>query len=296
MRCVPKKRGVKWSERTGCGTASHRFGVFSSHLLLAFATIFLLHFHLFTSELLVTLVNFAHPQGKKIDEADYEISLPDGPFPPPRLIKGKPVRVSPYESEGSSLFPKEHSVFDAIVLQVTDFQSNFNKYYGWDFRSFGKGKKLESRVLTLFISSRLELHYAKAKGKEFYRTFSHYGRTDDLESNPQSGKKVRIFIPPYSLKLLFPTLLFFDSSHFFTRKECRYFSNEEEALIGFRTVFNEKTSEKKGYKILNLVQSNIGSEMRKAKAKVRLFCVSFFFLLQDFSQFLNIQGIIFIFT
>jgi hypothetical protein len=89
-----------------------------------------------------------------LDEASYEIVLPDGPFPPPRLIKGKPVRVSPYESGGSSLFPKDHEIFDSVVLQVTDFQSNFNKYYRHASESNVTGKRRErerERELVIFV-------------------------------------------------------------------------------------------------------------------------------------------------
>jgi hypothetical protein len=52
-------------------------------------------------------------------------------------------------------------VVKKAVLQVTDIKTNRNKYYA------------------------IELHSNKDK----YRVFTHYGRTDDLDSNPNAGAR-----------------------------------------------------------------------------------------------------------
>jgi poly [ADP-ribose] polymerase len=61
--------------------------------------------------------------------------------------------------------------------------------------------------------------------------FTHYGRTDDLESNPDSGQK-----------------------------ENRYFDSLIEAQAGYQSIYNQKTSSTKGYKEVALASSNIGSQ------------------------------------
>ena len=64
--------------------------------------------------------------------------------------------------EGASDEPKFPAKFDVVkkaALQVTDIKTNRNKYYA------------------------IELHAAGTK----YRVFTHYGRTDDLDSNPDAG-------------------------------------------------------------------------------------------------------------
>ena len=69
---------------------------------------------------------------------------------------------------GAPPFPDEFDVVQKAVLQVTDIKSNHNKYYG------------------------IELHSANGKAAADaakFRVFTHYGRTDDLESNPDSGQK-----------------------------------------------------------------------------------------------------------
>ena len=35
----------------------------------------------------------------------------------------------------------------------------------------------------------IELHQAIESAKEYHRIFTHYGRTDDLEKNPEAGQK-----------------------------------------------------------------------------------------------------------
>ena len=57
--------------------------------------------------------------------------------------------------------PKYTDDFDIVkraVLQVTDIANNNNKYYG------------------------IELHQAKGLKSNPFRVFTHYGRTDDLET------------------------------------------------------------------------------------------------------------------
>ncbi len=67
---------------------------------------------------------------------------------------------------GQPSFPDEYEITQKAVLQVTDIKTNRNKYYA------------------------IELHTAQNKrAKIAYRVFTHYGRTDDLETNPDSGQK-----------------------------------------------------------------------------------------------------------
>lgn len=64
--------------------------------------------------------------------------------------------------------PKYTDDFDIVkraVLQVTDIANNNNKYYD------------------------IELHQAKGKKSDAFRVFTHYGRTDDRETNPDAGAK-----------------------------------------------------------------------------------------------------------
>jgi poly [ADP-ribose] polymerase len=103
-------------------------------------------------------------------------------------------------------FPEEYEIRNKAVLQVTDIRSNHNKYYA------------------------LELHTAAVNGRAVYRLFTHYGRTDDLETNPDAG-----------------------------RKECRYFSDLAEAEASYHSIYREKTSPRKGYKEVSLASAKIGS-------------------------------------
>ena len=66
---------------------------------------------------------------------------------------------------GEPTFPAEFEVVKKAVLQVTDIKTNRNKYYA------------------------IELHKAEEGGSVRYRVFTHYGRTDDLETNPDAGQK-----------------------------------------------------------------------------------------------------------
>lgn len=103
-------------------------------------------------------------------------------------------------------FPDEFEVVNKAVLQVTDIKSNHNKYYA------------------------LEVHAAENKGASAFRVFTHYGRTDDLDTDPEAGQK-----------------------------ECRYFDTLAEAQGAYQAIYREKTSPKKGYKELSLASSKIGS-------------------------------------
>src|SRR5262249_19566890 len=117
------------------------------------------------------------------------------------------VKAWKFGEKSAPFFPSEFEILKKAVLQVTDIKTNRNKYYA------------------------LELHGAKAKGKQLYRVFSHYGRTDDLELNPDAGQK-----------------------------ECRHFNSLPEAEAGYQSIYREKTSSRKGYKEVSLASSKIGSQ------------------------------------
>jgi poly [ADP-ribose] polymerase len=107
---------------------------------------------------------------------------------------------------GEPTFPEEFEVVKKAVLQVTDIKTNRNKYYA------------------------IEMHAAGAGGEPCYRVFTHYGRTDDLETNPDAGQK-----------------------------ECRYFEAKWEAEACYESIYRQKTGPSKGYKEVALASSNIGS-------------------------------------
>src|SRR5436309_15140495 len=92
---------------------------------------------------------------------------------------------------GAPEFPENFEIVKKAVLQVTDIKTNRNKYYA------------------------VELHAAAGR----FRVFTHYGRTDDLETNPNAGAK-----------------------------ECRYLDSAVEAEACYQSIYREKTSAKKGYK------------------------------------------------
>ncbi|MBX3192490.1 MAG: WGR domain-containing protein [Labilithrix sp.] len=100
-------------------------------------------------------------------------------------------------------FPESFELLKKAVLQVTDIKTNRNKYYA------------------------IELHQAAGS----FRVFTHYGRTDDLETNPDAGAK-----------------------------ESRFFLDGLEATACYEQIFREKTSPKKGYKEVSLASSKIGSQ------------------------------------
>ncbi|HEX8203698.1 MAG TPA: WGR domain-containing protein, partial [Isosphaeraceae bacterium] len=108
---------------------------------------------------------------------------------------------------GEPTFPDDFEVVKKAVLQVTDIKTNRNKYYA------------------------LELHRAAEGPAARFRVYTHYGRTDDLESNPDAGQK-----------------------------ECRYFESLGEAEANYQSIYRQKTSASKGYKELALASSKIGSQ------------------------------------
>jgi predicted DNA-binding WGR domain protein len=112
------------------------------------------------------------------------------------------VTVYRVGADGEPKFPTDFEVVKKAVLQVTDIKNNNNKYYA------------------------IELHEGKGK----YRVFTHYGRTDDLDSNPNAGAR-----------------------------ENRYCSSLSEAEGIYSKIYKEKTSPRKGYKELSLASSKIGS-------------------------------------
>jgi poly [ADP-ribose] polymerase len=114
---------------------------------------------------------------------------------------------------GEPRFPAEFAIVRKAVLQVTDIKTNRNKYYA------------------------IELHSAQENSADHYRVFTHYGRTDDLEKNPDSGQK-----------------------------ECRYFDSLAEAESHYQSIYREKTSARKGYKEIALAASKIGSQQARGKS------------------------------
>lgn len=112
------------------------------------------------------------------------------------------VQVWKEGTPGEPKFPADFEVVKKAVLQVTDIKTNRNKYYA------------------------VELHSAKKK----FRVYTHYGRTDDLDTNPRAGAR-----------------------------ESRYFDSLDEAQRTYDKIYREKTSAKKGYKELALASSKIGS-------------------------------------
>jgi poly [ADP-ribose] polymerase len=117
------------------------------------------------------------------------------------------VKAWKYGETGQPAFPEEFEITRKAVLQVTDIKTNHNKYYA------------------------IELHTATLKTKQCFRIFTHYGRTDDLETNPEAGQK-----------------------------ECRYFATLAEAEANYQSIFREKTNPRKGYKEVALASSKIGSQ------------------------------------
>jgi poly [ADP-ribose] polymerase 2/3/4 len=103
---------------------------------------------------------------------------------------------------GEPKFPNDFEVLQKAVLQVTDIKTNRNKYYA------------------------VELHAAAGK----YRVYTHYGRTDDLDANPDAGAR-----------------------------ESRYFNSVDDARGQYQKIYREKTSAAKGYKELSLASARIGS-------------------------------------
>lgn len=116
------------------------------------------------------------------------------------------VKAWKVKEKGEPAFSDDFEISQKAVLQVTDIKTNHNKYYA------------------------IELHAAKGKGDFAFRVFTHYGRTDDLENNPEAGQK-----------------------------ECRYFEGAAEAQACYQTIYKEKTNPRKGYKEVSLASTKIGS-------------------------------------
>jgi len=119
------------------------------------------------------------------------------------------IKVWREGAPGEPKFSDDFVVEKKAVLQVTDIKTNRNKYYA------------------------VELHSVKGK----YRVYTHYGRTDDLDTNPNAGAR-----------------------------ESRYFDNAAEAQNIYNKIYKEKTSATKGYKELNLASSKIGSHKSVGKS------------------------------
>src|SRR5438105_7246075 len=116
------------------------------------------------------------------------------------------VKAWKHGEAGQPTFPEDFEILKKAVLQVTDIKTNHNKYYA------------------------IELHSAQHDGRQLFRVFTHYGRTDDLESNPEAGQK-----------------------------ECRFFEMLAHAEANYLSIYHEKTSPRKGYKEVALASSKIGS-------------------------------------
>lgn len=119
------------------------------------------------------------------------------------------VRVWKDGTTGEPKYPDNFDVVKKAVLQITDIKTNRNKYYA------------------------IELHKSGTK----FRVFTHYGRTDDLETNPNAGVR-----------------------------ESRYCSSLVEAQSVYDTIYKQKTSARKGYKEVNLASSRIGSSKSVGKS------------------------------
>ena len=113
---------------------------------------------------------------------------------------------------GQPKFPADFEVVKKAVLQVTRIESNNNKYYA------------------------VEIHVAKS-GEYKYRVYTHYGRTDDLEANPNAGMR-----------------------------ESRYFKDMASAEGCYADIYKQKTSATKGYKELSLASAKIGSRQTLGKS------------------------------
>lgn len=117
------------------------------------------------------------------------------------------IKAWKFGDTGAPTYPEDFEIVAKAVLQVTDIKTNRNKYYA------------------------VELHSAQHNGQTAYRVFTHYGRTDDLEVNPDAGQK-----------------------------ECRFFTSLAEARANYESIYREKTGPRKGYKEVSLASSKIGSQ------------------------------------
>ena len=119
------------------------------------------------------------------------------------------IKAWKYDDPDQPDFPGDFKIERKAVLQVTDIKTNRNKYYA------------------------IELHVAGGS----YRVFTHYGRTDDLEHNPNSGQK-----------------------------ECRYHGDLGSAAANYEQIYRQKTSPSKGYQEISLASSNIGSHQARGSS------------------------------
>jgi len=69
------------------------------------------------------------------------------------------VKAYKFGASDEPAFPEDFEIVKKAVLQVTDIKSNHNKYYAIELQKAG----------------------------DQFRVFTHYGRTDDLETNPNAG-------------------------------------------------------------------------------------------------------------
>jgi poly [ADP-ribose] polymerase len=127
------------------------------------------------------------------------------------------TKVWKLNEQGAPAFPADYQIVRRAVLQVTDLGSNRNKYYA------------------------LELHAAQQGGASRFRVFTHYGRTDDLETRPDAGQK-----------------------------ECRYFASAPAAEAEYLALYRDKTSARKGYREVALAASRIGSTLARGTSSGQL--------------------------
>lgn len=120
------------------------------------------------------------------------------------------IKAWKYGDASAPTFSTSFDIVKKAVLQRTDLKANNNKYYA------------------------IELHLEKGKKSPSYRVFTHYGRTDDLETNPNAGQK-----------------------------ECRYFTQLAEAEASYAKIYKQKTSKSKGYQEVSLASSKIGSQQAR---------------------------------
>ncbi len=114
---------------------------------------------------------------------------------------------------GAPKFAADYEIVRRAVLQATDIKSNHNKYYA------------------------LELHAARGATSSGFRLYTHYGRTDDLQTNPEAGQR-----------------------------ECRYFDGLNEATAEYMAIYRQKTSAAKGYHEVSLASCKIGSEKARGQS------------------------------
>ena len=73
---------------------------------------------------------------------------------------------------GHPKYPDDFTIVQKAVLQVTDIKTNHNKYYALELHCIGD-----------------PAGPPPLNGDHKFRLYTHYGRTDDLETKPDSGQK-----------------------------------------------------------------------------------------------------------